>query len=172
LRPTLVRGYHYELLPREIYFALMSWHGEVTPNICRRVMMLNIYEKNNREAFVNNMKALGILLYPQPSLTTNGSSNGAKITPDSISGVSHCGACQAYQARLRCTQCMSVQYCDRSCQRSHWPFHKLQCKPVSPSLVTTSRNTIVSYPSHGRVGLRNLGNTCFMNAARKCCIGV
>ena len=36
LRPNLVRGHHYEVLPREVYGALACWHGDVTPPISRR----------------------------------------------------------------------------------------------------------------------------------------
>ena len=42
LQPNLVRGYHYELIPREVYAALQSWYGETTPSICRRVQQQRV----------------------------------------------------------------------------------------------------------------------------------
>jgi ubiquitin C-terminal hydrolase len=36
VRPNLVRGFHYELIPREVYQALVSWYGELSNAICRR----------------------------------------------------------------------------------------------------------------------------------------
>ena len=30
---------------------------------------------------------------------------------------------------LQCAACGSVQYCDRSCQKSDWKSHKKNCKP-------------------------------------------
>ena len=34
--PNLVRGNHYELIPREVYQAFVAWYGETTNQICRR----------------------------------------------------------------------------------------------------------------------------------------
>lgn len=36
LRPNLVRGHPYELIPREVYYALTCWYGETTTSIVRR----------------------------------------------------------------------------------------------------------------------------------------
>lgn len=36
LKSCLVRGYHFEALPREVYYALKTWYGETTSSICRR----------------------------------------------------------------------------------------------------------------------------------------
>jgi hypothetical protein len=34
----------------------------------------------------------------------------------------------------RCTQCHSVYYCDKECQRMHWPVHKEHCKLYTVNL--------------------------------------
>ncbi|KAI2513306.1 ubiquitin-specific protease [Fragilaria crotonensis] len=34
--PNLVRGHHYELIPREVYQAFVAWYGESTHPSCRR----------------------------------------------------------------------------------------------------------------------------------------
>ena len=45
LKPQLVRGYHYEILPREAYVALKLWYGESSPSIIKRAMMLQTDEQ-------------------------------------------------------------------------------------------------------------------------------
>jgi tetratricopeptide (TPR) repeat protein len=127
IRPNLVRGYHYELVPREVYYALVCWYGETTPSICRRVLL----------------ESRQVRLYPL-------------IEPPK--SASWCGACGAPRARLRCTKCRGGCYCDRTCQESHWPYHKVHCR----------NNAKGKMSKLGTVGLNNLGNTCFMNSACKC----
>ena len=53
LRPNLIRGYHFELLPREVYNALREWYGELTPSLCRRTTEDGV-----------------IVLYDQPSVAS------------------------------------------------------------------------------------------------------
>lgn len=132
LRPGLVRGYHYEILPREVYSALRSWYGEATPHVCRRTL------ENGR-----------VSLYPLVDVT---------VSPFL------CGACHAPATKLRCKRCMSVRYCDRDCQESHWPFHKIECNELDKDLEEPPELP----PTTGRIGLNNVGNTCFMNSALQC----
>mmetsp|Transcript_5446 Transcript_5446/g.16783 ORF Transcript_5446/g.16783 Transcript_5446/m.16783 type:complete len:413 (+) Transcript_5446:305-1543(+) len=41
---------------------------------------------------------------------------------------SKCGHCGSPSAKLSCAACEQVRYCDRSCQKAHWPSHKGPCK--------------------------------------------
>lgn len=40
----------------------------------------------------------------------------------------YCGSCNKTTAvMLKCGRCKEVFYCDRNCQRAHWPTHKSVC---------------------------------------------
>lgn len=39
-----------------------------------------------------------------------------------------CGNCRTEGAKLRCTKCKKTVYCNRTCQKSDWRFHKRICK--------------------------------------------
>jgi ubiquitin carboxyl-terminal hydrolase 4/11/15 len=167
LRPNLVRGFHYEIVPREVYCALKSWYREKTPPICRRTFVLQQQhasenkdpKKNGGNAQVQVPK-IAIQLYPlshQPTKVQQQENNkSCKI----------CAACRARHATKRCARCMSVWYCDRACQEAHWPFHKGICSKTASG----KHNNDSHHPYHadGRVGLNTLGNTCFMNSALQC----
>jgi ubiquitin C-terminal hydrolase len=150
LNPNLVRGYHFELIPREVYNALRSWYGEVTPSICRRTTSNH-----------------NIVLYP-PIIESLHNSATPKGDLSQI-----CSACRALApgSIKKCKRCMDVQYCDRACQESHWPFHKSACNIIvearskhdGKSAIDTRR--LLPPDLNGCVGLNQLGNTCFMNSA-------
>lgn len=153
LRPNLVRGHHFELLPREVYCALRSWYGETSPSVCRRTTMLETDTSSQKN--VGKYRAT-VKLYPLIS---------DRVNKNDSCETTICGACRALFATARCKRCMSVHYCDRICQESHWHHHKTRCKQV------TSDGVIEKQPdldSGGKVGLNNLGNTCFMNSALQC----
>ncbi len=140
LKPNLVRGHHYEVIPREVYNALRIWYGEVTPSICRRV---EFHTEVARLPLYTDFSHENVLVNGQV-----------------------CAACRAPCASCRCTQCNQVYYCGRSCQESHWPYHKVLCKQQQQQL--EDNPNVVGSISQGRVGLHNLGNTCFMNSALQC----
>ena len=108
LKPGLVRGHHYEILPREVYHALKEWYGEVTPPIGRRLM-----------AKSNDLK-----LHLYDVLTSSSSQHRPTTTLPEGTVAAPCSACGAPVATMRCRRCMCVHYCDRTCQEGHWPSHK------------------------------------------------
>ena len=139
LKPGLVRGYHYEIIPREVYNALRTWYSELTPSICRR-------------ATVAEDASLHVVLYPLDT---------AMNAP---SGGGECSACGAVGVTMRCVSCRQVCYCDRTCQETDWKRHKPECAQFKAS----SNAAVASSSRAGRTGLNNLGNTCFMNSAIQC----
>lgn len=63
LKPNLVRGYHYEVLPREVYAALRLWYGELTSSVCIRTtnhpkdtakVVLHLYDTHPNENQILN----------------------------------------------------------------------------------------------------------------------
>ena len=167
LRPNLVRGYHFEIIPREVYYALRSWYLEVTPPICRRVILktanghycVTLYPLSWHDTAVPTIPARVV---PIEAMSTNGI-NG---------GTGECGNCGAMNVILKCRSCMSINYCDRGCQESDWNTHKNECKAIVAQQKRAGNNptTPPQRPirARGRTGLNNLGNTCFMNSAIQC----
>nr|CAG4634787.1 EOG090X06BA [Alona affinis] len=41
-----------------------------------------------------------------------------------------CATCGEEKVPHKCASCKSVQYCDRDCQKLHWPFHKKECESL------------------------------------------
>ena len=56
---------------------------------------------------------------------------------DEVSVCSYCSKASNYLKK--CTLCYAVQYCDKDCQRKHWPQHRMQCKTDSDSQTLTSK---------------------------------
>ena len=167
LRPNLVRGHHFECLPREAYGALVCWYGDETPPICRRATASH---NDSGEDMVR------ILLYPELqhnntgglSPTWLGNDVGERSALTAMTLPFLCGACKSPGATAQCTRCLSIRYCRKECQVSHWTYHKATCKAISDSRKDSREETsptskvkaIDDDPSEwGRVGLNNLGNT-------------
>ena len=167
LRPNLVRGHHFECLPREAYGALVCWYGDETPPICRRATASH---NDSGEDMVR------VLLYPELqhnntgglSPTWLGNAVGERSASVATSLPFLCGACKSPGATAQCTRCLSIRYCRKECQVSHWAYHKATCKAISASRKDSQEETsstskvkaIDDDPSEwGRIGLNNLGNT-------------
>ncbi|TDH71888.1 hypothetical protein CCR75_002676 [Bremia lactucae] len=186
--PRLEENHHYVLIPLEVWDALRIWYGG-GPTIARFVESV---EGPKLDSFLNFVQ-----LYPEKGKEleklTNGSINssneetkelkeemadaiGAKqvvlpnvvVTSSSIPKV--CGACRKSSGLFkRCGSCRLVWYCGASCQTSHWKYHKVIC--CSANSAHEKEGGILrdlQAERRGKMGLRNLGNTCFMNSALQC----
>ena len=50
------------------------------------------------------------------------------------SNTNHQNTCSCGQpSTLRCSQCKSMYYCSKACQRQHWPAHKASCRKAAPA---------------------------------------
>lgn len=152
-------SFHVELLPREAYGALVCWYGDMTPPISRRATA-------SHDDSGGDM--VRILLYPELqhndtgglSSTWSDNSTGEKSAVTAESLPFCCGACKSPGANAQCTRCLSVRYCRKECQITHWPYHKSTCKAISAAGTDSHRVDSSSSPSEwGRIGLNNLGNT-------------
>ena len=61
------------------------------------------------------------------------------------------------QSLLQCSGCGTVQYCDKTCQRSHWKNHKRDCKPFRVCEIAGKNKGIVATRTikQGQVILRD-----------------
>ena len=75
----------------------------------------------------------------------------------------YCAACYR-PASSTCRRCGVSYYCGKNCQKSHWKYHKRFCttKQNDPSPLMHKKNR------RGRMGLLNIGNTCYMNSGLQC----
>ncbi len=109
----------------------------------------------------------------------------------------YCHVCQR-SAVTRCSKCGSIFYCSRDCQTLHWRFHKVLCAKITkkrqlqatldqqhgekenekeetkitPPATTANITSLVAeavvHDRRGKVGLANLGNSCYMNSSLQC----
>jgi ubiquitin carboxyl-terminal hydrolase 4/11/15 len=73
-------------------------------------------------------------------------------------------------AWFNCPRCRAVHYCGKECQAAHWPFHKVWCSAAVDlsHLPAQQFEKKVKVGFRGRVGLFNLGNSCYLNSSLQC----
>jgi len=59
------------------------------------------------------------------ALSGNSTAPSGRTSPRDISPIL-CGYC-AKLANLACSVCKEVRYCNKKCQKDHWPKHKTRC---------------------------------------------
>ena len=162
LKNHLVRGYHFELLPREAYGALRCWYGESSPHIIRRVKDVDDSSNNGQ-----------VILYPEQWDTVSRGGDEVMMRMRQLPGTK-CSACGSPTGTKTCTKCGVAHYCNKRCQLNHWSYHKKICQTLKIQRQEQQQhqegglgggNDLLDYSRWGRVGLNNLGNTCFLNSA-------
>lgn len=249
LKPDLIEGHDYVLIPKESWNALKSWYGGGNIAICRKGYVIvesipdvNLSISQPLHLISNTMNItsthvtmhitgtkLVMELYPQKPFTeddatifhdmaTSSHQNYMKtsISPTKLdrSGIqptsplstlsrtdsfsfsrsasatapfklssyifqdvgviqsevkARCYVCHE-NSKFRCSKCASVHYCNQTCQRIHWKYHKGWCHVAvnHKDLPSQQFNSVVSTGKRGKVGMHNLGNSCYMNSSLQC----
>jgi len=172
----------YVLVPEEAQKALIAWYGIVGPKVSRSLvsssnrLIVDIYPELRRyeEGSLVGLDPLELSTAEEPDnsgITDEvevgvGGGGGGLSTPTSPSRLPLPCAnsnCQNKSSEKgQCSRCKSTRYCSEECQRVHWPIHKVTCKtvPVVPVYAIVDPKKV-----NGKVGLNNIGNTCFMNSS-------
>ena len=70
---------------------------------------------------------------------------------------------------LKCNcRCKRVSYCDEKCMEKDKRFHKDKCSSQADDELNNLTIEKINNSKNGKVGLQNLGNTCYMNSSLQC----
>lgn len=64
--------------------------------------------------------------------------------------------------------CKRVRYCHDKCKEKDQNFHRSSCSALADAELRNTNFTRSNGAREGKVGLTNLGNTCYMNSSLQC----
>ncbi|RLN62074.1 hypothetical protein BBP00_00005009 [Phytophthora kernoviae] len=174
LRPQLKENYHYVLLPQEVWDALLIWYGG-GPTIARFVVQVGdstlgnafncvqVYPEQTEEDDEPEVTKPEKALFQKKNEVSKVAANGKNIPATATMA----GSKLAVQRNPSAVSSAIPKIC--ACQMSHWKYHKVVCRStLSPEEKEEDILQGLAAERRGKMGLRNLGNTCFMNSALQC----
>ncbi|CAK69659.1 unnamed protein product (macronuclear) [Paramecium tetraurelia] len=79
-----------------------------------------------------------------------------------------CEGCYNFKVLQFPCECKKVSYCTEECKKKDEAYHLPRCEKTDSDDETMDKLQRIEKSMDGKVGLQNLGNTCFMNSGIQC----
>ncbi|EGD82954.1 hypothetical protein PTSG_03589 [Salpingoeca rosetta] len=89
----------------------------------------------------------GFQARPPSTANMNAESTVAPQLSVMLQDSTRCGnpSCKARRPKHKCARCMSICYCSKDCQLSHYPNHKAMCKAIAQQFCVVSPPNTIGY---------------------------